>query len=389
MRGVKKNLTGHARPMYDIIDTASGLKQVLSSFKKEKAVAVDLEADSMYHFKEKVCLIQMASPKLNVLIDPLLVKDLSAMQPLFSDRKIKKIFHGADYDVRSLYRDFKVEINNLFDTQIASMFLGVRETSLHAVVQNRFNAVLDKKYQKKDWSKRPLPKEMTDYAAQDVIYLIPLAKILEKELKKEKRLDWVKEECLLLSKVRPVVTRNRPLFMSFKGAGRMDSRSLCVLEEILQFRLMVAKKKDRPLFRVFSNEAAMKMATKKPTSLLLLKKCNALSDKQIGMFGELLVNRIQNTLIKKETQLPVYPRKKMTKLSWNTFERINRLKSWRDERADALNLDPAILFNKATLTAIATENPMFKKDFRQILEVKNWQAAYFGKEIITVLKDVK
>jgi len=223
--GVKKNFTDNAKPVYHIIDSLSGLKEAAAALKKEKTIAVDLEADSMYHFKEKVCLVQMASTTLNLLIDPLSIMDLSPLKPLFSDTKIKKIFHGADYDVRSLYRDFKIEINNLFDTQLASMFLGIRETSLNAVVQSRFGVVLDKKYQKKDWSIRPLPKEMTDYAVQDVMYLIPLAKILEKELKKKKRLDWVKEECHGLSKVRHVLISICAVYVSSKQYFSLGQRS--------------------------------------------------------------------------------------------------------------------------------------------------------------------
>jgi len=387
--GIKKNFTDNAKPVYHIIDSLSGLKEAAAALKKEKTIAVDLEADSMYHFKEKVCLVQMASTTLNLLIDPLSIMDLSPLKPLFSDTKIKKIFHGADYDVRSLYRDFKIEINNLFDTQLASMFLGIRETSLNAVVQSRFGVVLDKKYQKKDWSIRPLPKEMTDYAVQDVMHLIPLAKILEKELKKKKRLDWVKEECHGLSKVRHVLISNKPLFLSFKGAGRLDLCSLCVLEAILQFRSKIAKKKDRPLFRVFGNEAVMKMTKKKPTSLASLKKSDALSEKQMKMYGDTLLKTINDALKKKDRQLPVYPRQKTSPLSPGTHERVKALKSWRDKRAKELKLDPAILFNKATLTVIAKKNPFFKKDLQAIRDIKSWRTVFFGKEILSVLRELK
>jgi len=387
--GVKKNFTDNAKPVYHMIDSLSGLKEAAAALKKEKTIAVDLEADSMYHFKEKVCLVQMASTTLNLLIDPLSIMDLSPLKPLFSDTKIKKIFHGADYDVRSLYRDFKIEINNLFDTQLASMFLGIRETSLNAVVQSRFGVVLDKKYQKKDWSIRPLPKEMTDYAVQDVMYLIPLAKILEKELKKKKRLDWVKEECHGLSKVRPASTSNKPLFLGFKGAGRLDPRNLCVLEAILQFRSKIAKKNDRPLFRVFSNEAVMKMTEKKPTNKASLKKSNALGEKQMEMYGDTLGKTINEALKKKDRQLPVYPRQKTTHLSPGTHKRVKALKSWRDKRAKELKLDPAILFNKATLTVIAKKNPSFKKDLQEMSDIKSWRTAFFGKEIISVLRELK
>ncbi|MBW1984071.1 MAG: HRDC domain-containing protein [Deltaproteobacteria bacterium] len=365
MSGIKKNFTDNAKPVYHIIDSLSGLKEAAAALKKEKTIAVDLEADSMYHFKEKVCLVQMASTTLNLLIDPLSIMDLSPLKPLFSDTKIKKIFHGADYD------------------------LGIRETSLNAVVQSRFGVVLDKKYQKKDWSIRPLPKEMTDYAVQDVMYLIPLAKILEKELKKKKRLDWVKEECHGLSKVRHVLISNKPLFLSFKGAGRLDLCSLCVLEAILQFRSKIAKKKDRPLFRVFGNEAVMKMTKKKPTSLASLKKSDALSEKQMKMYGDTLLKTINDALKKKDRQLPVYPRQKTSPLSPGTHERVKALKSWRDKRAKELKLDPAILFNKATLTVIAKKNPFFKKDLQAIRDIKSWRTVFFGKEILSVLRELK
>jgi ribonuclease D len=144
---------------YQFIDTLTGLEDFAKSLEEVRSVAVDLEADSMYHFQEKVCLLQMASGTASVVIDPIQIKDMSSLKPLFFNRKIKKVFHGADYDVRSLYRDFDIQINNLFDTQAASMFLGYKETGLNAVLKKKFGISLNKKYQKKDWSVRPLPEK--------------------------------------------------------------------------------------------------------------------------------------------------------------------------------------------------------------------------------------
>jgi ribonuclease D len=170
------------RSNYKIINTAAGLEKAVRTLEKARAVAVDMEADSMYHFQVKVCLLQMATEKLTIVVDPLQVKNLFPLKPLFSNPDVKKIFHGADYDVRSLFRDFSIEINNLFDTELACRFLGIKETGLEAVMEKYLNISLDKKYQKKDWSKRPLPKEMIDYAVGDVNYLLKLAKVCEKEL---------------------------------------------------------------------------------------------------------------------------------------------------------------------------------------------------------------
>jgi len=340
----------------------------------------------MFHYKEKVCLIQIASSRFNLVIDPLSIKDLSPLDPIFHNIKIKKIFHGADYDVRSLFRDFNIEINNLFDTQIACTFLGIKEISLHAVVRSRFGVLLDKKYQKRDWSLRPLPKEMIDYAVQDVIYLVPLAKVLEKELNKKKRLDWVKEECVALSKVRPALMRNQPLFYNFKGAGRLDPRSLLVLEAILNLREKIAKKKDRPLFRIISNDAVRKITKEKPTTLKCLQGCKVLSEKQIDMYGDSIVKGIENALRQKNKLLPVYPHQEIRPLPSGTSERIKKLKAWRDKSAKKLKLDPTVLFNKAALTAIARQNPACKKDLDSMSDLKNWQKRTFGRDVISVLR---
>ena len=180
----------------------------------------------MYHFREKVCLIQIATRHTSAVIDPLQINNLSVLKPVFKRTDILKVFHGADYDIRSLYRDFKISINNLFDTELACRFLGLKETGLEAVLKKRYNVRLNKKYQRKDWSKRPLPQEMIAYAAQDVRYLIPLAKSLQQELKNKRRLLWVEEECRHLSRVRPANNNTAPLFVGFKGAGKLGPRRI-------------------------------------------------------------------------------------------------------------------------------------------------------------------
>ena len=374
---------------YKIIDTVAGLEKAVRTLEKGKAVAVDMEADSMYHFQEKVCLVQMATEKSTIVVDPLQVKNLSSLKPLFSNPDIKKIFHGADYDVRSFYRDFKIEINNLFDTEVACRFLGNEGTGLEAVLKKYLDISLNKKYQKKDWSKRPLPQEMIDYAAGDVIHLHTLAKVFEKELEKKCRLAWVLEECDSLSKVRPVLSDEEPLFLKFKGAGRLKSRSLAVLEALLQFRKSVAEKKDKPLFKIIGNNSIMKITTAKPVTLRRLKGIKALSGKQINMYGNDLIKVMAGALKIPESKLPVYPRKKAPVLPYEVFGRIKALKSWRASKARALEIDSGMIFNNALITFIAIQNPVDRRAIERIKEMKNWQKKEFGQEIITLLRSLK
>lgn len=371
-----------------IIDNATDLEKTARSLEKENAVAVDLEADSMYHYQEKVCLVQIATKKISVVIDPLAIKDLSSLKPFFSNPATQKIFHGADYDIRSLYRDFDIQINNLFDTELACRFLGIKETGLQAVLKKLFKIDIDKKYQKKDWSKRPLPEEMITYASKDVIYLLPLAKMLTRRLEKTGRLAWVLEECDDLSKVRSVVSDKAPLFNRFKGAGRLKARSLSVLEALLQFRKHIAKKKDRPLFKIIGNDPLMQIAKARPVTLRRLKGINALSEKQISMYGKDLIHVVADALKTPESKLPVYPSNNSAVLPNGVSARIKALKAWRVSKARALEIDPGMLCNNALITAIAIQNPRDTESLEKVKEMKQWQKRVFGKEILQVLKKV-
>jgi ribonuclease D len=371
---------------YKMINTRNELEDFVRTIENEKAVGVDLEADSMYHFKEKVCLIQMAAQNINVVIDPLAVKDLSPLKPIFERGDICKIFHGADYDVRSLYRDFGITIQNLFDTELASRFLGFPETGLEAVLKKKFAVKLDKKFQRKDWSRRPLPPDMIAYAAEDARYLLPLAQGLKAELEEKNRLGWVYEECEYLSRVRPITANDQPLYMNFKGAGKLDTRSLAVLEALLGFRREVARRKDKPLFRIFGNRSLVELAGKKPLDLKQLEKTAVLSAKQISMYGREILMAIQGAMKLPTEELPVYPRKKGPRVPLRVAGRVKALRNWRDKQVQKLAIDPALICTKALISSIATHRPLKLPELAAIKEMKNWQRKEFGRDIVKVLK---
>jgi len=377
---LKKPLT------YQYIDASAQLEELAALLEKEKEIAIDLEADSMFHFNERVCLIQITTQHGNYIIDPLMTKKLSVLKPIFLNPNIQKIFHGSDYDVRSLYRDFNIRITNLFDTQIACRFLGMNETGLEAVVFKQFGIRLNKKFQKKDWSRRPLPEDMLAYAASDSIYLIPLLKAFEKELKKMGRLAWVHAECELMSKLRPAIPSKEPLFLKFKGAGRLNLRELASLEAILLYRKKMARKKDRPPFKVFGNLSILKIVKSQPSDLALLEATNALSAKQMSMYGEGLVSAVQTALKVPENKLISYPRKRMPMLKHTVRQRIKALKEWRDQKAEKLKLDPALVCSKSVITDIATKNPDSPPKLATMEALKNWQKETLGEEIISILR---
>ena len=369
------------------IETSDALITAAAEISEHPAIAVDLEADSMYHFQEKVCLIQVAAERRIFLIDPLQIDNLEPLSSVFANPGIFKVFHGADYDIRSLYRDFTFSVHNLFDTEIAARFLGLQETGLEALLLNRFGIQLDKQYQRKDWSRRPLPEEMLTYAADDVRYLLTLARDLEEELGARGRLEWVREECERISRVRPAIDNDQPLFMSFRGAGRLDSRSLAVLENLLQARRRIAEKKDRPLFKVFSNKSILALVQQKPPDRKQLEATGALSKKQIQMYAEELLARIESAMRIPPSELPVYPRNRAPSIPPAAPARIRRLKKWRDRKARELNIEPGVLLNKAAITAIALENPQTRRELATLPELRRWQVREFGTELVRQLQE--
>jgi ribonuclease D len=371
---------------YKIIDNSASLRSLAKTLEHAKAIGVDLEADSLYHFKEKVCLIQLATGNVNAVIDPLVIEDVSVLKPIFKKRDSQKVFHGSDYDIRSLFRDFRITVDNMFDTELASRFLGFKETSLEAVLKNKFNISLDKKYQRKDWSKRPLPEEMIAYAVKDVGFLVPLAEQLKAELREKGRLYWVYEECKYLSKVRPNAANSNPLYIYFKGAGKLNSRSLAVLEALLQYRRNLAQKKDKPLFRIISSRSLMDLAEKKPVSIKQLEKTNALSPKQIGMFGQGVIDAIARAMKLPSNVLPVYPRKKAPIVSVAVAKRVRALRQWRDTQAKKLTIDPALILTKSLISTLAFQRPLNLRHLSKIKELRRWQVEEFGNDILTLIK---
>lgn len=384
--GQEKNQTIPVPGSIRFVATVKALEAAVSHLKTRTEMAVDVEADSMFHFREKVCLIQIATTDTVFIIDPLSMNTLSSIEPLFKSQKIRKIFHGADYDVRSLYRDFGIDIHNLFDTELASRFLGLKETGLEALLAERFDVQLDKRFQRKDWSRRPLPEEMVTYAAGDVRYLIALAGQLEAELRERRRLSWVQEECFHLSRVRPASNNDHPLFTTVKGAGRLRPEKLAVLESLLKLRRRIAEEKDRPLFKVLSSRSLLKIAVESPKTPEALEASGALSKKQIKMYGDPVLEAIHAGLAVSKNKLPVYPRKPTPHLPPTVPKRVQALKAWRDRKAEALNMDPGLVINNALIQAIAIERPLHVEALDNISELRLWRKRAFGQSIVQIIR---
>ncbi len=216
-------------------------------------VALDLEADGLYCYHEKICLIQYADEKGVVIIDPLMISD---MRPFTEWLRGEQVWmHGADYDMKLMLQAYGILPELVLDTQVAARLLGHEQYGLAALVEELCGVTLSKKNQKANWGRRPLTPEMREYAKGDVNYMLGIAEQLVRQLRALGRYDWFLESCRY--NMRHALLRSQEKETEswrIKGAGRLERRGLAALRELYNWREGEAERIDRPPFHVCRNE---------------------------------------------------------------------------------------------------------------------------------------
>src|SRR5436853_29517 len=248
------------------IDQQEPFTRAMQRAAAQAVVAVDTEADSLHSYFDKVCLIQMSIAGEDLIIDPLKKLDLAPFGALLADVGVRKVLHGADYDLRILNRDFGYSITNLVDTSVCAQLLGYEAIGLAALLERHFGLKLDKSHQRADWAQRPLPRNMLEYAATDTRYLIALADKLRAELEALGRWEWALEEFARLEAVRFEKEEVEEPFRRLKSLGGLDRRALGIVRGLYALRDALARKADRPPFKIFSNDIILESARVKPNA---------------------------------------------------------------------------------------------------------------------------
>jgi ribonuclease D len=372
--------------MIPILTTTRQIEELAAQLAATDVIAVDLEADSMHSYREKVCLLQFSTATHTWLVDPLPGADLSSLQPVLADPAVRKIFHAADYDIRSLYRDFGLEIHGLFDTMIASQFVGEEKIGLNDLLGKYFEVVLDKQYQRADWSVRPLSEGMIRYAAEDTRHLHRLAQLLEEKLAALGRLEWAAEEFALAEAVRAGTAQEGPMFLRFKGAAAFDRRQLAILEGLLQWRDGEARRRDIPPFKVLGNATLQGLAHSAPRELAAMDGIEGLPARLVERYGRPLLEVVEKALALPEDQLPVYPRSARRERDAEVDKRMTKLKDWRRRQAEELQIDPGIVINNTALEELARRQPRDEQGLRET-GLKQWQQQVLGEGILRALRE--
>jgi ribonuclease D len=362
-----------------VIADQSALESILVELSAGPYLAVDTESNSLFAYQEQVCLIQFTAEKTDYLIDTTAGLDLSCLHALFSDPKLEKIFHAAEYDVMCLRRDYGFEFNSLFDTMQAARILGFKHLGLSKMLEDQFKVDPVKSFQKANWGKRPLTEKMRLYARLDTHYLIPLRERLEKQLRKNGLLDLAGEDFQRLC----LVENNHhiaPLYTHVSGYHHLSQRQLAVLDALCRYRDAVAARLDRPLFKVISARALYALAETHPQSMDELKQINELSPRLASRYGQGLLDAIQKG---KRAPLIVLPKHKRPSREY--VDRVDNLKMWRKNKGKKMGVQSDIVLPKDILENIADRYPKNMIGLKEVMQDVPWRFSHYSEEILQVI----
>ena len=375
---------------YELIESRADLDALVQELLSEKVLAFDTEADSFYHYFDKTCLVQVATRRQIYLIDPLAFggpTELAPLGPIFASPDIRKIFHAAEYDLFVLKRDCSFQFDSLFDTMISAQLLGYPSVGLAGLAERHFDVKLPKDEQRSDWSSRPLSQRQLNYAAADVLYLIPLAERLEKELRKARRHRWAAEEFETLARRKwPEREFDELGYLRIKGARRLDPRGLSVLRELFLMRDARAREMDRPPFKVLGNRTLLEIAERQPRKLDELGEIKGITDLILRRIGRDVMAAVRRGRKQEHGPIPRLggSRRRMDR---HTEARLAALKRWRTRRAGELEMDPGVLCPNSALEAITWRAPASKAELEEIPELKRWFVREFAGEVVRACQD--
>jgi ribonuclease D len=363
------------------VNQHSVFEKILRDMGEEKILAVDTEANSLYAYREQVCLIQISSSNKDYIIDPLALEDLSPLGDIFSNPGIEKIFHASEYDILIMYDEYQFSFKNLFDTMLAAQILGRKKLGLDALLEEIVGIQVNKKYQRANWGKRPLADDMLQYAQVDTHYLIKIRHTLAAELEKKGLTPIATEDFSRACRVhRQDREEKLAPYWRINGARKLPPQKAAVLVKLFEYRDRVARKINQPVFKVLSSQTLLNLAEQCPTSAQQLLKLEMVGKNALRRHSEGLVQAIKAGLASDPVRPP---RREQTDDSF--FAREKALRDWRKQTAQKMSVNSAVVLPRELLYALVSTNPANREELANVLADVPWRLERFGEDILSIL----
>ena len=373
-------------PAFEPITDPAVLAQRARELSKSAIIALDTEASSFHRYNERVCLVQLSTREHTYLIDPLAISDLKPLGALLADKHMEVVIHDADYDLRILAKHHGIRVENVFDTLVSAELLNEPEIGLAALLRKYQGVHVDKKFQKADWSRRPLPQDMLAYAAGDTAYLIRLRDQLKEQLVAKSRWSWAEEEFALLTDAPfNLVTNEEPAFFRIKGAKLLKPQQLAVLREVHAWRESVAERMDRAPFMVLGNDVLLSFATDPPKSVKEIAARKGVGERLVERHGKSMLEAVRKGVETPKEEWPRVPKGKRWLKDDDYEDRLKRLKQVRDKLTHEHDLRPGIVAANQMLSDIARTLPGDLVALAAMPGMRKYQVEHFGSALLNAL----
>jgi ribonuclease D len=353
----------------EFVDDPVDLPAALSRI-DEPVVGLDVErADAPRYFRT-AALIQVGTAERVVLVDAVRLAPVPTLSDFLAERT--SILHALQNDLEPM-RAVGVEVGDVHDTAIAASLLGL-PTGLDPLLQELLGLALSpdkERFQRADWEQRPLPDDMADYAAMDVIHLSALWTDLRTRLQEDNRLDWYQQELHALVDGAYDDTRD---WTRTKGAGRLSPEERAVLKALWEEREAICIEADLAPNRVLRDEVLIDLAqnpARDPADLIR-------RNRRRGRPGRGHAERL-HAAQESGKQAPPEPKENGAE-PWSRAHRdaFDAMRKTRAAIADDLGLDAGVLCPSRALWGPARGNPSDPDELCALADLRPWQAAALG-----------
>lgn len=343
----------------DVMEAAK-LEQVSAALKPVRELAVDVEADSMHHFRARLCFVQLGTDADIFLLDTL-VPDVSPkyLVDTFADPAVTKFFHAAQGDLQYLAEE-GVRVRGLFDTHRAATLLGWPKVGLADLVKEKLGMTLKKEHQQADFSRRPLPPELREYIADDVRYLCEVGR-------------WVREACVAADVLEEVLldcdrmsedaqARPDPIadFVPKLARNGLTREQFTVAwhaaHALHRKRMEWAEKEDLPMGRMLSNMALSALATKPPADLRVMAKLEGVRGAFVRAHGDEVMSLLAQVAADVGSGVLATPEEKRDR-DPKRKKREEALTEWRKKEATERKVTPSVVLSNALVAELASNPP--------------------------------
>lgn len=279
---------------YQMIHENSELAAFCAKASQMPAIAVDTEFVRVSSLLPKLGLIQLYDGQQVVLVDPLSITDWQPLQSLFANPLIIKLIHSCTEDLEALAAVGLTDIHPLVDTQLAAELIGWGSSLGYAkLVEQMTGQQLDKSESRTDWLARPLASAQLTYAANDVLYLLPLWPQLQQHLLDKQCLEILYAEGQQLIARRHKVLPLQFRYLELKNSWQFQGRELAILRDLMAWRQRFAQEKDLALSMVLKEALIYEMARRKPSSLEALSQIEGIHHRDIRRHGQFWLGLIK------------------------------------------------------------------------------------------------